>query len=321
MHRLALLLMTLAVFSAPAMGAETPVLRIAVLKFGTVSWLTDTITDNELDTAAGYGLDVVGLAGQTATAIAFQSGDTDMLVTDWVWALRQREGGADLRFAPYSVQLGALMGLGAVKDLCDLEGRPVGVVGGEFDKSWLVFQALARARCRVELAEATEALFGAPPLMNRQLEAGTVDAVSTYRHWAAKIEAAGGAEVIGVTEAPEALGVEPAPPLIGFVWTAGRADGGTVAAFLNSVSAAQALLATGDAEWERLRPNMQAENDAEFRALRDQFRAGIVDPWTAAHTAAAEQLHRLLIENAGTAYAREAGRFDAGLFVPPADGD
>jgi len=81
-----------------------------------------------------------------------------------VWALRQREKGADLGFSPYSVALGALMTRGDVTGLCDLRGRKVGIVGGEFDKSWLVLQALARKDCGFELALETEALFGAPPV-------------------------------------------------------------------------------------------------------------------------------------------------------------
>ncbi len=314
-----LLLIALMLVFKPA-SAEQPVLRIAVLKFGTVNWLTTTIVDRGLDAAEGFRLEVVGLAGTPATRIAFQSGDVDVVVTDWVWAMRQRERGRDLRFAPYSVALGALMSMGAVGDLCELKARPVGVVGGALDKSWLVLQALTRIRCGFELADETEAVFGAPPLMARQLRTGGVDAVSTYWHWAAKLEAAGATRVIGIAEALAALGIAPAPPLIGFVWVAGRTDAAVVARFLASVAAAQRALADDDAEWDRLRPRMKARGDAEFETLRDHFRAGIPGPWTPAHTRAAERLHRLLIENAGTAHAGDAGRFDPVLFAPPADG-
>ena len=179
---LALWLMFLAGFAK----ADEPVLKIAALKFGTVNWLLDTIHTHNLDTAQGYRLEVLKLAGTPATKVAFQSGESDMLVTDWVWALRQRQNGPDLRFAPYSSSLGALIGDPDISNLCALRGRDVGVVGGKLDKSWVVFQALVRVQCDFELSEEVDALFGAPPLMARQLGQGAVDAVSTYWHWAAK---------------------------------------------------------------------------------------------------------------------------------------
>ncbi len=298
--------------------AEAPALRIAVLKFGTVNWLMDTISRHGLDSKEGYKLEVVGLAGKAATTIAFQSGDADLMVTDWVWALRQREKGVDLGFSPYSVALGALMTRGDVDGLCDLRGRKVGIVGGEFDKSWLVLQALARKDCGFELAAETEALFGAPPLMSKQLQISEVDAVSTFWHWAAKMEAAGNTRLLGVTDALAALGIEPAPSLIGFVWNRTRGNAKAVAAFLRSVRAAQTLLADDDAEWEVLRPRMKPKDDKAFITLRDHFRAGIPGEWGEADLKSAGLLHQLLIDNAPPAFKEQAGVFDESLFAAPA---
>ncbi|MEL6267992.1 MAG: hypothetical protein AAFR52_20550, partial [Pseudomonadota bacterium] len=43
----------------PAAAAEPPVIRLAVLKFGTVNWLTETVVAEGLDRAAGFRLEVV----------------------------------------------------------------------------------------------------------------------------------------------------------------------------------------------------------------------------------------------------------------------
>jgi NitT/TauT family transport system substrate-binding protein len=306
-------MLVLSLTAAPA-SAETPTVRIAVLKYGTVNWLTDTIVANELDRAAGYDLDVVELAGRPATTIAFQAGDVDLIVADWVWALQQRERGRDLRFAPYSNALGALVADEAVDGICDLRGRPVGVVGGESDKSWLVLQALVRQECGFDLSEETTTLVGAAPLMSQQLLDGAVDAVSTYWHHAARLQAHGKARLIGVDEAMARLGITPAPPLIGFVWNADAVDAEAIDAFLRSVSAAQERMAGNDAEWDRLRPQMGAAGDAEFRLLRDHFRAGIVQGWGADETASAARLQALLIDAGGEAFKAEAGSFDPALF-------
>lgn len=296
-----------------------PTVRVAVLKFGTVNWLTETIVAGRLDEAAGYRLEVVPLAGKAATTIAFQSGEVDMIVTDWVWALGERGEARDLRFAPYSRSLGALMARpeAGIGDICDLEGRSVGVVGGELDKSWLVFEALAKERCGIELSTATQAIFGAPPLMSRQLETGAVDAVSTYWHFASRLEAAGMTRVLDVAEAMEEIGIAPAPPLVGFLWDAGATEPEAARAFLASVEMAGELLATDDAAWERVAPLMNAASEAEFRQLRDDYRAGIVSGWTAADTAAAGKLYATLGETGGEAFLRGAGAFDPALFEVP----
>lgn len=305
----------------PAMAEDS--LRIAVLRFGTVNWLMDTIKTNGLDTAEGFTLEVVPLAGKPATTIALQSGDADMIVTDWVWAMRQHQAGTPYRFLPYSRSLGALMVRpdSDIGDICALKDRRIGVVGGAIDKSWLVLQALARDRCGFDLAGETQSLFGAPPLMSQQIETGAVEAVSTFWHFAARLEAAGQIRLIGINQALEQLGITPAPPLIGFVWNpenlADRPD--LVARFARAAAAASAILARDDAAWAALRPRMNAESDREFTLLRDYYRAGIVTDWTADDTAAAEKLHKALIGIGGQAYRKTSGPFIGAVF-PSTDG-
>ena len=141
---------------AGAVKAAMPEVRIAVLKFGTVNWVMDTIKRQGYDTAAGYRLVVRGYAGKAATTIAFEAGEVDLLVSDWFWGLRQRGKGRDLRFQPYSNALGALMVTPEITEQCAVRGRRIGIVGGKFDKSWLLYQALARRDCGAELAVGSE---------------------------------------------------------------------------------------------------------------------------------------------------------------------
>ena len=308
------LLILVGLFPGAATATDLPVLKIAVLKFGTVNWLLDAVRHGGHDRQQGVQIEVTGFAGKPATTIAFQSGDADLLVTDWFWALRQREEGADLRFSPYSSSLGALMTRGDVARLCDLRNRRLGIVGGSFDKSWLVFQAVIRKRCGFEAAAENEILFGAPPLMSQQLNSGEVDAVSTFWHWAARMEAGGNNRMLSVTAAMAELGIDPAPPLVGFVWDAGRTDAATVQAFLRAANAARSQLATDDAAWERLRRRMKADDDATFTTLRDRFREGIPSGWTASDTAMAGRLHAFVLERAPAGFARKAGAFDPQVF-------
>lgn len=306
---------------AAAQAADPPKLKIAVLKFGTVNWLMETITSNKLDTAHGYQLDVTGLASGNAARVALLAGEVDTIVADWIWSLNRRAAGADMRFAAYSRTLGKLMSDPGIADLCDLKGRKIGVVGGPSDKSWIVLQALAGRQCAFDLATETEALYGAPPLMSRQLTDGAVSAVSTYWHFAARLEAGGAKPLVAIEDAMTALGVAPAPPLIGFTWEDGVPNPAALSGFLKSVRAAGEILAADDDAWAALRPRMKAASDAEFTALRDAYRAGIIAAdWSAADTAGAKALYDLLIQHGGAEFTATAGPFDATVFEAPKTG-
>src|SRR5579862_4635592 len=149
--------------AAPALPADT--LRIGLQKTGTASWEIDLIKARGLDKAADLDIQTIDLASTDAGKIALQGGAADMIVSDWLWAMRERSLGDRLAFTPYSSALGALM---VPKDspihkLGDLAGHSVGVAGGPLDKSWLMLQAAAKKQ-GVDLAGAKPA-FGAPPLI------------------------------------------------------------------------------------------------------------------------------------------------------------
>lgn len=304
-----------------AARAETQTLRVAVLKFGTVNWLMETLKSEGLDAANGFTLETIPLAGDAAIVVAFQAGEAEMMVTDWIWAMRKRADGLTIRWTPYSRSLGALMTRGDVADLCALKGRRVGVVGGDLDKSWLIFQALAQRRCGFDLAAEVETLHGAPPLMSRQLTDGAVDAVSNYWHFVARLKAEGAETLVSVDDALDALGVTPSPALIGFVWDESRVPPARAAAFETAIRAAGEILVEDDDAWARIRPLMRADGDAAFEALRDGFRAGALPAWSAQETAAARRLYDILVAEGGAAFSATAGPFEPAVFGPPGAAD
>jgi NitT/TauT family transport system substrate-binding protein len=93
----------------------------------------------------------------------------------------------------------------------------------------------------------------------------------------AKMEAAGMRRLISVAEAATALGLDPETPLLGYVVKGEliREAPALVAGFAAASRDAKQVLASNDAEWDRLRPVMNAGNDAEFVALKAGFRDGI----------------------------------------------
>ena len=296
-------------------------LRIGTLKFGSVNWVLDTIAAEGLDVKEGVGIQRVEVAANQALTVALLAGDVDLVVSDWLWAMRQRAEGETLLFAPYSSALGAVMApAGGVGTVSDLKGRRIGVAGSALDKSWLLLRAHAREAVGGDLANLAEPVYGAPPLLSEQIRLGRIDAVLTYWNFAARLDAAGLRRVVDMAEVVAALGARPAPPLVGFVRRATLPETKAVALarFFRAVAAANTVLAREDSAWERLRPAMQARTEAEFTRLRDYFRAGIPAAWDERHTRAAERLFGILRELGGPALVGERTRFDAALFSKPA---
>ena len=49
------------------------------------------------------------LASTEATAVGLQGGSVDIIATDWLWVSRERSGGADFTFSPFTTALGSIM--------------------------------------------------------------------------------------------------------------------------------------------------------------------------------------------------------------------
>jgi NitT/TauT family transport system substrate-binding protein len=297
--------------------AAAPI-RIATLKFGTVNWLLDTVKAEGFDARENTAFDRTELASTQALTIALQAGDADLAVSDWPWAMRRRIDGESFRFAPYSSALGALM-VGkdsTIRSLADLKGKRVGVAGGPLDKSWLLFRAYAHKEVDGDIATMVDPVFGAPPLLSEQLRLGRIDAALTFWNFAARLDAQGYRRLIDVSEIMAKLGLTPAPSLVGFVWRESleQKSGDALAGFFRAVAAANDVLKTSDAAWERLKPSMQLGDPAEFGRLRDYFRAGIPGPFGEAQLNSSKKLYDLLADLGGAEFVGPNPRFDPGLF-------
>lgn len=275
----ALLVCAAVIIGTTPARADLPVLRIAVLQVGTVNWELDTILHHGLDTANGFTLEVQGVAGGAAAMVAFQGGAADAMVSDWLWVARQRAADRDFVFIPYSRAVGAVLvrADSPAQTLADLRGKKIGIAGGPLDKSWLVLRAYAAQKYGMDMKAETEQVFGAPPLIFKTALDGGVAGAINYWHFNAKMQAGGMRKLIDIDEAARALGLDPQTPLLGYVVKGEllRAKPDLVAGLAAASRAAKEILSSDDAEWDRLRPLMNAKSDAEFAALREGFRAGI----------------------------------------------
>ena len=292
---IALLLAVLG-FCQPVLAATK--IKIGALNFGSFSWLLDTIQHHEFDKEEGIDLDVVPLASTEATRVGLLSQSLDLIVTDWLWVSCERSSGANFTFSPFSSELGALMvpPNSAIKSLNDLKGKRLGVAGGPLDKSWLMLVAYTLRVAFFDLRRETTPVFGAPPLLAEKAERGDIDAVLEYWPYAARLDAKGFRQLIAMGDLPLELGARGQVVMVGFVFSESWASSNDQAidGFLRAAEKANHLLATSDEEWQRLRPLMQVENDAEFEAFKKFYREGIPNRSSAENEADAEILYQFL---------------------------
>ena len=267
-----------ALLASSAAGFAAEKVRVGVLKFGTVNWELNTVKEHKLDAANGVDVEISYFAGEDATNVAMLAGELDVIVSDWLWVSRQRAEGEDFTMAPYSTSVGAMMvkADSPVKTLADLKGRKIGIAGGPDDKSWLLIQALAKRDHGIDLSVENDVVFGAPPLLSEKAASGELDAVLSFWHFCARLEANGFRRLIGAEEAAKALGASGQVSALGYVFHEKWADANPLAAmgFVKASAAAKELLGKSDEEWVRLAPVIKAEGKA-LETLRNRYREGI----------------------------------------------
>ena len=114
------------------------------------------------------------------------------------------------------------------------------------------------------------------------------------------------------------LGLEVTVPAVGYVFRQGWAERARPAldGFIAASRRAKEMLERSDAEWERLRPLMQAEDEATWRSLRDHFRAGIPRRWTGEERAGAAALYALMAKLGGRDLVGDVPSLPDGTFWP-----
>jgi NitT/TauT family transport system substrate-binding protein len=310
--------LSLSLAAAASAEEDLPVLRVAAQVAGTLNWELQTILHHELDRENGFRLELMDVAGSPAAQVAFQGGEADVILSDWIWVARQRAESEDVAFIPYSIAIGGVM-VPADSDaqtLEDLRGEQIGIAGGPLDKGWIILQALARQR-GWDLAAETTQVFGAPPIVYQAGVSGEVAAAVNFWHFMAKQEAAGMRHLMSLAEAAAELGLDPATPLLGYI-----VKGETMRELPEAIEGlaaasreAKELLRESDANWERLRPLMGAESDAEFEALREGWRAGIPEPGPVDEESVA-QVFAIMADLGGSDLVGSAETLPDGVFAP-----
>lgn len=220
-----------------------------------------------------------------------------MIVSDWIWVSSRRATGADFTFYPYSNTSGALVvaDKSPIHSIKDLKDKRLGIAGGELDKNWLLLQALAQKE-RLDLNASVEKTFGAPPLINEQIKQNRVDAVLTYWHFAARLEAQGYRQIIDGKGILKGLGIVENVPSIGYVfkqsWAAKNKQ--AIDSFFKAGKQAKNRLCTSDVAWKKVIPLTHANDLPTQTKLRQGYCEGSVEQWGEKEQQAAARIYAML---------------------------
>lgn len=279
---LSLFLSGILCFFSPQLIAQQalPTLKVTVIAWGTVNWELEHIKQMQLDQKHGYDLVIDRVASLSAARIAITAGNTDVIVSDWLWASERNLTGANLRFIPFSKQIGSIIAAQGnnISSYSSLKGKRIGIAGGPLNKGWVLMRAAAKKE-GVDLQQEAKIQFGAPPLLSQALKNGQLDVLATFWHYGARLEAEGYQKLYSLETIMRDLGLKSNVPMLGYLYEAKLEDQHPhlVSAFYESVKAAKAQLALDDSAWQTLRPLMKAENDQIYQALITGYRAGIPD--------------------------------------------
>lgn len=284
--------------------SEPDLIRVGVLQYGTVNWELSVVESQGFAAERGINIEIVPLASDNALAVALQGDRVDLIVSDWLWAARQRSLGRDYQFAPYSLAVGALMVNpdAGIESLDDMAGEELGIAGGPVDKMWILMRAYAAHVSGGDLTDMVEPTFAAPPLLNELMLSGEVPMAINFWHYNARLQAAGMQPLFTLGELVAELGVERTPPLLGWIfrqqWAEENSE--TLSAFLQASYAAKAALNESDALWEYLRDQVKPETEAVMREIVRGYREGIPSSFGEEDIAAAQALFAILAEEGGT---------------------
>jgi NitT/TauT family transport system substrate-binding protein len=298
---------------------ETYKLTLALQGTGTAKWEMAAMAALGLDKKYKLELTINDVADSPAGQVALQAKSADIVLSDFVWVNLQRHQGNMVTMVPHSLTVGGLMidPAAGIKTIADLKGKTMAVSGSPTDKSFVILAADYAKQTGGTLTSDATIKFGAPPLVNEVFTGGQAQASLNLWNWNSRAKLAGKTQLISVGDMLADLGVSKTPPLLGWTFFEDNAKEHKDAfkAFLDASFETKAALLTDDSVWDTIRPAMNVgDNDALFKQLRDDYRAGIVQQYLASDMGAAAESFALMAKFGGDDVVGDVTDLDDGTF-------
>ncbi len=302
-------------------ASEKPLIRLGALAFGTLNWELAAMQQAQLIETEHYRLQIAKMANPQAGKIALQSGAVDMIVADWVWVSQQRALGKDYTFFPYSNTTGALVVAAdsGINTLQDLRHKTLAIAGGELDKNSLLLRALMTKQGAADVFAGMTKIYGAPPLLAQEMRRKRADALLTYWHYAARLEADGFRVLLTGHDILQGLGIQVEVPSIGYVFSEhwAKQNKSAVQDFFAVSRQLKNDLCHKDAVWRGIADLIQVKTIQENQLLRRRYCAGRVLHWGDDERQAAAAIYQYLKKVSHNRLTEHAEILESSVFWKP----
>jgi len=202
-----------------------------------------------------------------------------------------------------------------IGSLADLKGKRLAVAGGALDKSWLLLQGAMKQE-GIDLRTQATISYGAPTLLAEKTLQGEMDATLNYWNICAGLEAKGLRRLVGIEALLPKLGAKERTAMLGYVfsepWATTNRD--AIERFVGITRKAKEILATSDAEWQRIARLVGTADSAALSVYRNRYREGIPRRSIDEEEADARVLYRVLARLGGPGLVGPATELDPGTF-------
>ena len=287
-----------------AFSPETHKLTLALQGTGTAKWELAAMSALGIDKKYKLELTIKDVADSPAGQVALQAKAADIVLSDFVWVNLQRHQGNMVTMVPHSLTVGGLMvdPAAGINTIADLKGKTMAVSGSPTDKTFVTLSADYAKQTGGNLSNDATINFGAPPLVNEIFTSGRAQASLNLWNWNSRAKLAGKTQLISTGQMLADLGVKETPPLLGWTFFEDNANAHKEAfkAFLDASFETKKALLTDDSVWDKIRGVMNVkDNDALFKQLRDDYRAGIVQHYISTDMGAAAESFALMAKYGG----------------------
>ena len=159
-------------------------------------------------------------------------------------------------------------------------------------------------------------MFASPPILNKKVLDGSLDAAINFWHYNAKLKAQGMKKLIGMKTMLRELGIQSDIPLIGWVFSEEFAKNNQklINNFLQSSYETKLLLYSSSDEWNKIRKLMKAKNDKIFASLKQGYIDGIPKSFGKNEIKAAKDIFSILAKEGGAKLVGKSNTLQEGTF-------
>lgn len=189
-----------------------------------------------------------------------------------------------------------------IKSFEDLKGKELGIGGGVFDKNWLLLRAYTKSKYKFDLKDIVNPIFTSAPIVYKKMEDRSFQAGINFWHFNAKLESKNIKPLIEMKDVYKEFGINEEVSFVGWTFSRNFAlqKKELINSFLEASYESKKILNENNQEWDRIKKIMDVNNDKDFEALKNGYKAGIIKDFdTTKDLTDLRKVFKILLEEGG----------------------